>query len=205
MGILGDGVVHDVSRSPEAIDVSIAAWTAANDAARELAAGGTRGVEPPLVKACLLGPFTSRVADRTASELTHVAERLHEAVERLFDAGAAVVQLVEDGLVSLDPSDTSAVAAARAALEVATRDPSGHVSLSVGRGNVDRLGPAFFFDLPIASFVFDLINGPDNWRLITRAPADRGILCGVADCGVARDEEEAVMIWAARYAASTSG
>jgi hypothetical protein len=203
MGMLADGVVWDVSGSADAIDSAIAAWNESADAARALAEAETPGSEPPLVKACLLGPWTSAHRGARGHAMRAAAERIRHAVDALFEAGAPVVQLVEDGLVDLDPDDAKAVRAAHDALLVATRSPTGHVSLSVGGGNVDRLGESFFFDLPVASYAFDLINGPDNWWLIARAPGDRGILCGVADCQTALDDEEAVMIWAARYAAAT--
>jgi hypothetical protein len=206
MGMLGDGIVWDVTGSTESIDAAVRAWNDANDLVRALAAAETPALEPPLVKACLLGPWTaSQVGNRRGDRTRKLAGHVHDALRLLFEAGAPVVQLVEDGLVEVDPADSEAHAAAQAALRAATRTEIGHVGLSVGGGNVDGLGAEFFFDFPFASYAFDLINGPDNWRLITRAPADRGILCGVADCRSARDDEEAVMIWAARYAASTGG
>jgi hypothetical protein len=208
MGILGDGIVWDVTGAADevdptdAIDAAVAAWNDAADIVRALAEAGAPGIEPPLLKACLLGPWTA-VSRARARTLQLAADRVHRATELLFDAGAPIVQVVEDGLAELDPGDAASVAAARSALERAARAPTGHLSLSVGGGNVDQLGPAFFFDLPVASFAFDLVNGPENWRLINKAPQDRGILCGVADCRTSGDDEEAVMVWAARYAAST--
>ena len=72
-------------------------------------------------------------------------------------------------------------------------------------GNLDGAPPATFFDLAYASFAFDLIAGPDNWRLIAQAPGDRGIVCGALGLGPDADETREVLIWAAHYAASTSG
>jgi hypothetical protein len=206
LGILADGIVHDVTTGTGAIDRAVRGWTEAADAARDLLATDNPALSPPLVKACVLGPWSAANASASGPRgFGAAAATVHDAVDALFEAGAPVVQLVEDGLASLDPNDAAAVAAAGTLLRTATREPRGHLSLSVGRGSVDGLGPAFFFDLPVASFAFDLINGPDNWRLIGQAPTDRGILCGVADCRTERDDEEAVMIWAARYAASTGG
>ncbi len=54
------------------------------------------------------------------------------------------------------------------------------------------------------SYLFDLIDGPDNWRLITRAPADRGIVLGVVDGTSAVDGPE-LILWAVGYAASSGG
>jgi len=61
------------------------------------------------------------------------------------------------------------------------------------------------FDLAYASFAFDLIAGPDNWRLIAQAPADRGIVCGAIGLAPAADATREVLVWAAHYAASTGG
>jgi len=205
MGMLGDGIVWDVSGSIAAMDAAVGAWNDAAETARALADRETPGIEPPLVKACLLGPWTATA--RSAGDVARRAAtaRVRDAAEALFEAGAPVVQLVEDALAQLDPGDADASAAAHRALVDATQPASGHLSLSVGGGSVDRLGAAFLFGLPFASYAFDLVNGPDNWRLIADAPADRGILCGVADCRTEARDEEAVMIWAARYAASTGG
>ena len=65
---------------------------------------------------------------------------------------------------------------ARGALRRATDVVAGrvHLSLVLTGGNVDGLGAATLFDLPFASYAFDLIAGPENWRLIAEAPGDRG-------------------------------
>jgi methionine synthase II (cobalamin-independent) len=123
----------------------------------------------------------------------------------LFHAGAPVVQLAEDELTAIGADDYGRRALAAEAFDRATAGLVGHLSLSVAGGNADRAGPGLFFDAPFASYIFDLINGPDNWRLITQAPHDRGIVCGVADARSDAPDDEAVMIWAARYAASSEG
>jgi hypothetical protein len=80
-----------------------------------------------------------------------------------------------------------------------------HLSLVLTGGNVDRLGASTLFDLPFASYAFDLIAGPDNWRLIAEAPGDRGIVCGALDPADAADDRPEPLVWAAHYAASTRG
>ena len=72
-------------------------------------------------------------------------------------------------------------------------------------GNVDGLGAAALFDLPFASYAFDLIAGPENWRLIAEAPGDRGIVCGALDPADTADDRPEPLVWAAHYAASTRG
>jgi hypothetical protein len=79
-----------------------------------------------------------------------------------------------------------------------------HLSVSiVGRAAADA-GVETILDAPYASLAVDLINGPDNWNLVTRAPGERGIVAGVLSAGDA-DEPREVMLWAANYAASTGG
>ncbi|HEY7969784.1 MAG TPA: hypothetical protein VID95_07290, partial [Candidatus Limnocylindrales bacterium] len=77
--------------------------------------------------------------------------------------------------------------------------------LALTGGNLDGAGPATLFDLAYASFAFDLIAGPDNWRLIAQAPGDRGIVCGALDPAAGGDETPELLMWAAHYAASTQG
>jgi hypothetical protein len=59
--------------------------------------------------------------------------------------------------------------------------------------------------LPFSSYAFDLIAGPDNWRLIADAPADRGIVCGALDPSADSADRPELLIWAAHYAASIRG
>ncbi|MBA3779192.1 MAG: hypothetical protein H0X16_07840 [Chloroflexi bacterium] len=72
-------------------------------------------------------------------------------------------------------------------------------------GDALGAGARLLFDAPFSSFLFDLMAGPENWRLISQTPGSRGIVCGVADARNTKPDEEALMIWAARYAASTAG
>jgi hypothetical protein len=80
-----------------------------------------------------------------------------------------------------------------------------HLSLVLSGGNADTAGPSTFFDLPYASYAVDLIAGPDNWRLVTAAPADRGIVCGALGPGEHDDDGPELLVWAAHYAASANG
>lgn len=79
-----------------------------------------------------------------------------------------------------------------------------HVSLVVTGGNADRAGTETLLTASFASLAVDLIDGPDNWRLVTATPGDRGIVCGVVSGRPTADSKE-VLLWAAEYAASTRG
>ena len=214
LGMLADGLVWRLAgdASDEDREILLDAWRRANDLAGELASDMEASLQPPPVKACLVGPY-SAVRDARPAEPAGVrrratlaaAEVLNVQAAALFRAGAPVVQLSEDGLTAIATDDDQERELAAEALRRATDGLSGHVSLSVSGGNADAAGAALFFDAPFASYLFDLINGPDNWRLITQAPHDRGIICGVADTRPGTVTDEAVMVWAARYAASSNG
>jgi hypothetical protein len=132
-----------------------------------------------------------------------LGERLQATIRALAEAGCPFVEIEER-----DPLAISAVAGERrrfvdAHARLLAAEPGTHVSLALGGGNLDAAGPATFFDLPYASYAFDLIAGPDNWRLIAAAPGDRGIVCGALDSRPGGDETRELLIWAAHYAAST--
>ena len=164
------------------------------------------------VKQCLVGPYTlGRLADsgdvgRETLTLA-TAEALREEIRALLDAGAPVVQVDEYALTMVGPDDDAERALFREAARRLTDglDGLGHVSLAVTMGSAEHVGAAALFEAPFLSYLFDLIAGPDNWRLIAQAPGERGIVCGVADARTTRPDDLEVMVWAAHYAASTQG
>lgn len=206
LGMLGTGrVVDAVAERGEAVD----SWRLADAIVRGLVAESH--LEPPVVKVCVVGPYTiGRGVDaelsvgRARRDATlEAAELLNLELLGLFEAGAVVVQVQEDALTFVDAGDERTLVAD--AFGRLLEGVSGHVSLAITGGNADQVGSGLLFDPPFASYLFDLIAGPDNWRLIAEAPHDRGIICGVADTRTTAPDAEAVMIWAARYAASLGG
>ena len=179
------GLPLDPATPPGAV---VATWRAAADA-----------TEQP-VKAALLGPYAAG---------TEAVEGLAEAIGALADAGCPFVDVVEPDLAPIVASavERTRFVEAHAALFAAlgSRGATVHCSLVVGGGNLDSAGSATFFDLPYPSYAFDLIDGPDNWRLIAAAPSDRGIVCGALSARADGDETREVLVWAAQYAASTGG
>ena len=172
----------------------------------QFAAGATQ--RP--VKQTLMGPYTAGRAgspDRAQRSRLSLAraEALNSELRALHDAGCTFVQIDEPAAVRI-----GADAGERALFRDAHRrltDGVGeiHLSLALTGGNADRSGAATFFDLPYASYAFDLIAGPDNWRLITSAPWDRGIVCGAMSPAAGGDERPETLVWAAHYAASGRG
>ena len=55
------------------------------------------------------------------------------------------------------------------------------------------------------SYAFDLVAGPDNWRLIADVPGERGVICGALSPAAGADDGPELLVWAAHYAASTRG
>lgn len=154
------------------------------------------------VKQVLAGPYSAgRDGSRTLP--VELAERLGAMIQALAEAGCPFVEIDEPDALAI----TSVAGERRRFVDAHARlladQPGTHVSLALAGGNLDEAGPATFFDLPYASYAFDLIAGPDNWRLIAVAPGDRGIVCGALDPRPNGDETRELLVWAAQYAAST--
>jgi methionine synthase II (cobalamin-independent) len=156
------------------------------------------------VKQALIGPFT--LARGSGGDPIAHAEAIGAVAAALADAGCPLVEIEEPEAVSAARDDVTA-AGLGGALRRLT-DVVGdrvHLSLVLTGGNVDALGASRLFDLPFASYAFDLIAGPDNWRLIAEAPGDRGIVCGALDPAASSADRPETLVWAAHYAASTRG
>ena len=156
------------------------------------------------VKQALLGPFSAARAG--GGDAAAIADELGALVGDLAAAGCPLVEIEEPDAVAAAADESL-----RADLAVALRrlaDAVGgrvHLSLVLTGGNVEGLGAAMLFDLPFASYAFDLIAGPDSWRLIAQAPGDRGIVCGALDPAPSAVDSLETLVWAAHYAASTGG
>ena len=104
LGMLSDGMVHRVTASGAAtVDgAAVQAWRAADEVGHHLAAEA--GIDPPLIKACLLGPWSMGYRDAGAA-----ADHLRPVIRALFEAGAPVVQLTEPAIGDIDPEDHQAL------------------------------------------------------------------------------------------------
>ncbi len=162
------------------------------------------------VKAGLTGPYTFarrsaiRAGERRRLTLS-LAEVLNDALRALGGAGCPLVQVDEPDAVRIGDDEAERRLFADAHRRLLEGVTGAHPSLCVIGGSADAAGPATFFDLPYRSYLFDLIDGPDNWRLIALAPGDRGIICGAMDARTARPDEREILVWAVHYAASTAG
>jgi methionine synthase II (cobalamin-independent) len=164
------------------------------------------GATSRAVKQAIAGPWSgSRGSGSDSVSPLERASRARAIVDAVAAAGCPFIEIVEPDASSIatDATDRERFVAAHRALLDGLDGV--HVSLTLTGGDLDGAGPSTFFDLPYPSFAFDLIDGPDNWRLIAAAPADRGIVCGALAARADGDETREVLVWAAQYAASTGG
>ncbi len=170
--------------------------------ARWVAVSESSGVA---VKAVLRGPFSATRTDAGGGSAAAAAEALRPTLLALAAAGCPIVEIAESDALAIATDAGERATFVDAHRRLVDGTDGVHVSLALTGGNVDTAGAATFYDLPYASYAFDLIAGPDNWRLITAAPGDRGIVCGALDPRPDGDETPELLVWAAHYAASTNG
>jgi Cobalamin-independent synthase, N-terminal domain len=156
------------------------------------------------VKQVLAGPYSAgRDGPRTGP--ADLADALAATIEALTTAGCPFIEIDEPDALAIAVVDGERRRFVDAHRRLTAGVTDAHLSLALSGGNHDAAGASTLFDLPYASYAFDLIAGPDDWRLIALAPHDRGIVCGAMGPGPNADEALEVLIWAARYAASTGG
>ena len=155
------------------------------------AAGRTGG----MVKAVVPGPWSShRPVAAIRGELL-----------ALVDGGCRWIEVHEPAAATIGP-DPEARARFSEAHQVLTDGfPGVHLSLALTGGSADTAGIETILVGAYASLAVDLIEGPDNWRLVAATPGDRGIVCGVIAARPGSDDRPELPVWAAGYAASTGG
>ena len=158
------------------------------------------------VKQALVGPYTLARGAAAGSGSVAAVEAIRATIEALAAAGCALIEIEEAAAVDVgnDAGERRRFGDALRTVTAGMGDAV-HLSLVLTGGNVDAIGAATIYDLPFSSYAFDLIAGPDNWRLIAEAPADRGIVCGALDPSAGGADRPEVLIWAAHYAASIKG
>ncbi len=80
-----------------------------------------------------------------------------------------------------------------------------HASLAITGGDGLVVGADRLFAAPYRSFLFDLLDGPESWRLVAVAPPERGIASASATPAAGGRTDLEDIVWAAAYAASTGG
>jgi hypothetical protein len=149
-----------------------------------------------LVKAMVAGPVSSgRDAGLVRREILALA-----------DAGCRWIEVHEPAAASL-AADGAARARFADVHRALTRDLGAdvHLTLAITGGNADAAGIDTILAGAYASLAVDLIDGPDNWRLAVAVPAERGVICGALSAHAGSDDGPEMLLWAARYAASSKG
>jgi hypothetical protein len=157
----------------------------------------TAAMTDQLVKAVITGPWSAPPGTRP--------EQLGVTLLALADAGCRWIEIHEPAAVGIG---VDAVARTRFAdLHRALTTDLGemHLSLAITGGSADAAGIETILAGAYASLAVDLIDGPDNWRLVADAPGDRGVICGAMSTAIVADEGPEVLLWAAGYAGSTGG
>lgn len=191
LGLLSDGRVQPADAGADAL---VAAWRAAREASGRVA--------PDLpVKSAVAGPWTLGGRDGAAA----VARALAAGLAALAAGGCPVVEIHEPAAtLPGDEAGRGAFVAAHAAL-LADLPAGLHASLAITGGDALALGVDALFAPPYRSYLLDLLDGPESWRLAAVAPGERGIVVGVGDASGRRRTRLEDVVWAASYAASTGG
>ena len=174
-------------------------WQATADAVRVAAGDGSSLA----AAATITGPFT--LAARSGSgDAALIGEALAGELVALAAAGCSLVVVNEPEVVGIGADDgvRSRFRAAQEAL--LPGDPPLHAMLAITGGSAWAAGPETILEAPYASYLLDLIAGPDNWDLAREVPGDRGIVCAALRAPSA-DDQASILVWAARYAASMRG
>ncbi len=191
LALLSDGRVHALDG--DAPDRLVAEWRAAAAAAAE---AGSRlpvklAIEGPWAAAGRLGLDAATEAGRTA-------------LRALAEDGCRIVEVHEPAAdLPRDPVDHARFAQAHRAMLADAE--SLHACLAITGGSAEPLGDSAVYAAPYRSHLFDLIAGPDSWRVIAVAPPDRGIIVGVVDATGVRKVGLEEITWAAHYAAALGG
>jgi hypothetical protein len=149
-----------------------------------------------LVKAVVEGPFTSgRATADVRAELRGLA-----------DAGCRWIEVHEPAATEIgaDPEARTRFTEAHATLTTELGADM-HLSLAITGGDADDAGIEAMLAGGYSSVALDLIEGPNNWRIATAWPADRGVICGALSVREGSDDGPELLLWAARYGASTRG
>lgn len=141
-----------------------------------------------------------------------LADRLATEVRVLAEAGCPVVLVEEPRAVDVgeDPGERSLFAEAQGRLLALA--PDAHAMLVVTGGSAHTAGAEAILAAPYRSYLFDLIDGPDNWYLVRDVPGERGIVCGALPVAEPRtgprdrvpEDPAPLLVWAAAYAASSA-
>ena len=164
---------------------------------------GAAALTTHAVKQALPGPYS--LALRLGRSPTELAREIREVVLALADAGCPLVEIEETEAHRIGEDQAERRAFRDAHLALTDGVTGTHLSLAIVGGSADTAGIETILAPAYASLAVDLIAGPDNWRLVAQAPPGIGIVAGAMSAEERGDEGPEVILFAARYAASTQG
>jgi hypothetical protein len=188
------GAIEGGDTGPDGLVVRT--WRATADAVRAVGGSGTSAA----VAATITGPYT--LARRTASgDGAMLGSRLQGELVALAAAGCQLVVVDEPDAATIGTDDVLRDRFRAAQRALLPGDPPLHAMLAITGGSAWDAGPETILEAPYASYLLDLLAGPDNWDLARAVPGDRGIVCAALRAPSAEDQAP-VLVWAAQYAAS---
>ena len=196
-GLTSDRAGLRLTGSPRwRVPLTVGAWRFAADHAEGL------------VKQTLPGPYTlgRRLgAEDAEAAMEAFASAIRSEVVALAEAGCAFVEIEELDAPHIGTDADERARFARAHDQLLRGIDGLHVSLAIVGGAADTAGVETILAAPYRSLAVDLIDGPDNWRLVRAVPGDRGIVCGALSTRSGSDDGPETLVWAAAYAASSNG
>lgn len=159
------------------------------------------------VKAVMPGPYTA------GTPLGGPMDDLRDQIRELMAAGCPMIEIAEPAAVAIGADEAERTRFRdlhdRLLDGVGGSDPDStphtHLSLAITGGAADAAGLATILGPRYGSLAVDLIAGPDNWRLVTATPGDRGIVCGALSASAGSDDGPELLLWAIAYAAASGG
>jgi hypothetical protein len=204
----GSGRPRAASAPRHTRPILVSAWQAATSIAASVAREAA--VPVPVVKQAVPGPYTLGMAldpGRLGRErlVLALADALADELVALAEAGCAIVEVEEPAAVRIGSDAASRALFLESQRRLLAGAPELHATLAITGGSADEADAETILGAPYRSFLFDLIGGPDNWRLVAAAPAERGIVCGALRLDGRGGDPAPLLAWAARYAAATNG
>jgi hypothetical protein len=165
----------------------------------------------PAAASPTVAPGAGGIPDRLRLERS--ADATRAAIEALVEAGCRLIRVDEPALVTpglgAEPdrderATTELRAMAHDAHERALPElGDAHAMLALTGGDASPVGASTLAAMRYSSYLFDLLRGPDSWRVIAELPTERGVVCGVVPTDGRTEVVKEAMVWAAQYAAST--
>jgi hypothetical protein len=186
-------------------DGGVGGWSRPVEGWRSTAALTDRAVKQAIVGPYTLGWSDDAVSSVRAAATLDRAEALNAELLALAEAGCGFIEVHEPAATTIGANDAERALFRDAHRRLLDGLDGTHCSLALTGGNADAAGIDTFLAAPYASLAVDLIDGPDNWRLVVATPGDRGVVCGVVSAAAGSDDGPEILLWAADYAASTGG